>query len=47
MPLFGPLPHDIRLRHVATRTFRGGLVQNEYEVGVEAEIAKKLTNASE
>jgi dihydrofolate reductase len=32
MPLFGPLPHDIRLHHVATRTFRGGLVQNEYEL---------------
>ena len=32
IPLFGPLPRDIRLRHVATRTFRGGLVQNEYEV---------------
>jgi dihydrofolate reductase len=47
MPLFGPLPHDIRLRHVATRTFRGGLVQNEYEVGDRTESAKKLTNASE
>jgi dihydrofolate reductase len=32
MPLFGPLPHDIRLHHVATRTYRGGLVQNEYEL---------------
>ncbi len=32
MPLFGPLPHDIQLRHVATRTYRGGLVQNEYEI---------------
>lgn len=32
MPLFGPLPHDVPLRHVATRTYRGGLVQNEYEV---------------
>lgn len=32
MPLFGPLPHDIPLRHVATRTYKGGLVQNEYEV---------------
>ena len=31
-PLFGALPHDIRLRHVATRTYRGGLVQNEYEL---------------
>lgn len=32
MPLFGALPHDVKLRHVATRTYRGGLVQNEYEV---------------
>ena len=32
MPLFGPVPHDIHLRHVASRTFRGGLVQDEYEV---------------
>ncbi len=32
IPLFGPLPGDIRLRHVATRSFKGGLVQSEYEV---------------
>jgi dihydrofolate reductase len=31
IPLFGPIPHDITLRHVATRTFKGGLVQSEYE----------------
>src|SRR5215472_8688716 len=30
--LFGPLSHDIRLRHVATRSYAGGLVQSEYEV---------------
>jgi dihydrofolate reductase len=30
--LFGKLPHDVRLRHVATRTFPGGLVQTEYTV---------------
>jgi dihydrofolate reductase len=30
--LFGPLPRDIRLRHVATRSYPGGLVQSEYEV---------------
>jgi len=33
IPLFGPVPRDIGLRHVATRTYRGGLVQSEYEVG--------------
>jgi dihydrofolate reductase len=32
IPLFGALPKDVLLRHVATRTFRGGLVQTEYEV---------------
>ncbi len=30
--LFGPLSHDISLRHIATRTYAGGLVQSEYEV---------------
>jgi dihydrofolate reductase len=32
VPLFGSLPHDIRLRHVATRHFPSGLVQSEYHV---------------
>jgi dihydrofolate reductase len=32
IPLFGLLPRDIRLRHVATRAFRSGLVQSEYHV---------------
>ena len=31
IPLFGPLPHDLRFRHVATRSFAGGLVQSVYE----------------
>lgn len=30
IPLFGPVPHDIRLRHVATRQYSSGLVQSEY-----------------
>lgn len=30
IPLFGPLGHDIRLKHIATRTYKGGLVQSEY-----------------
>jgi len=33
IPLFGPLPRDITLHHVATRSFKGGLVQSEYELG--------------
>jgi dihydrofolate reductase len=32
IPLFGALPHDVRLRHVATRHFQSGLVQSEYQV---------------
>lgn len=32
IPLFGPVPRDIRLRHVATRQYASGLVQSEYEV---------------
>lgn len=30
IPLFGSLPRDIRLRHVATRSYPSGLVQSEY-----------------
>jgi dihydrofolate reductase len=33
IPLFGALPHDILLKHVATRHFASGLVQSEYAVG--------------
>jgi dihydrofolate reductase len=33
IPLFGPLRADIRLKHVETRTFAGGMVQSTYEVG--------------
>jgi dihydrofolate reductase len=32
IPLFGPLPADIRLRHVATRQYPSGLVQSEYAI---------------
>ncbi len=32
VPLFGSLPADVRLRHVATRSFPSGLVQSEYRV---------------
>jgi dihydrofolate reductase len=32
--LFGPLPHDVRLEHVATRDYPSGLVQTEYRVVV-------------
>jgi dihydrofolate reductase len=32
IPLFGTLPRDVRLRHVATRHYPSGLVQSEYQV---------------
>jgi dihydrofolate reductase len=32
IPLFGKLPHDIRLQHVMTRHYPSGLVQSEYHV---------------
>ena len=35
IPLFGPVPHDISLRHVATLCYSGGLVQSEYELDAE------------
>ena len=37
VPLFGTVPRDISLRHVATHSYKGGLVQSEYEVGFEAQ----------
>ena len=33
IPLFGALPRDVRLSHVATRHYPSGLVQSEYLVG--------------
>jgi len=32
IPLFGPLPADVKLRHIETRQYPSGLVQSEYEV---------------
>jgi dihydrofolate reductase len=32
VPLFGALPHDVRLDHVATRAYPSGLVQSEYRI---------------
>ncbi len=32
IPLFGALPHDVRLQHVATRHYPSGLVQSEYRI---------------
>ena len=33
VPLFGSLPRDVRLQHVATRHYPSGLVQTEYRIG--------------
>jgi dihydrofolate reductase len=32
IPLFSTLPHDIRLRHVATQSYASGLVKTEYQI---------------
>jgi dihydrofolate reductase len=32
VPLFGPLNHDVRLTHIATRQFESGFVQSKYRV---------------
>src|SRR5436305_14059158 len=33
IPLFGPLTRDVRVKHIATRTLKGGGVQGEYHIG--------------
>jgi dihydrofolate reductase len=32
IPLFSTLPHDIHLRHIATKQYPSGLVSSEYHV---------------
>lgn len=32
IPLFGAVPSDIRLEHLRTQTYKGGMVQSEYVV---------------
>jgi dihydrofolate reductase len=32
IPLFGSLPHDVKLVHILTTTYQSGLVKSEYEV---------------
>jgi dihydrofolate reductase len=34
IPLFGALPRDLQLRHVATRDYPSGLVQSEYQIAM-------------
>ena len=44
IPLFGRVIRDIKLRHLRTTAFKGGLVQSQYEVGKTA--AARTTQAS-
>jgi dihydrofolate reductase len=32
IPLFGSVPHDLKLRHLGTRQYKSGLVKSEYEL---------------
>jgi dihydrofolate reductase len=34
IPLFGAIPRDITLKHIATQQYAGGLVKSEYEIAV-------------
>ncbi len=38
IPLFGALQHDVRLQHIATREFSGGMIQSEYAVTRSADV---------
>src|SRR5262249_2071718 len=31
IPLFGTLPHDVKLRHISTQHYASGLVKSEYQ----------------
>jgi dihydrofolate reductase len=46
VPLFGALPQDLRLRHVATRHYPSGLVQSEYHVAPNLPALVVVTAAS-
>jgi dihydrofolate reductase len=34
IPLFGAIPHDITLKHIATPQYASDLVKSEYEIAV-------------
>jgi len=40
IPLFGPVPHDILVKHVGTRQYSSGLVQSEYEIAYNRESSE-------
>jgi dihydrofolate reductase len=37
IPLFGVVPQDIALKHIATREYAGGLVKSEYQILAKAD----------
>jgi dihydrofolate reductase len=45
IPLFGALPRDIRLRHIATRHYPSGLVSSEYQVVEESSLTTPASPA--
>jgi dihydrofolate reductase len=44
IPLFGPVPTDIQLSHVATRSFSAGYVQSEYRTNLSASLRAPSTS---
>jgi dihydrofolate reductase len=42
IPLFGALPRDVRLQHVATEQYASGLVKREYRVVPDSTHAVEL-----
>lgn len=47
IPLFGTLPHDVQLHHIATRHYPSGLVQSEYQVAAELDAEPESGNVSQ
>ena len=41
IPLFGPLSHDVRLEHVATRSYPSGMVQSEYLIAAPVKSGRR------
>ena len=47
IPLFGSLPRDVRLRHVATQQYASGLVKSEYRVVTDGTDAVELRSTGQ
>jgi dihydrofolate reductase len=46
IPLFGKVPRDISLRHIATRCYDGGLVQSEYKPSLRPQMRKNKSQST-